>query len=73
MAAQGRLGYRLSRRFIPIEQYPQRAEAAQLALAVEAYTHDLQPTQLPSDSGPVVKERVEGALVSLFMTIREGR
>lgn len=50
----------------PSNSIPRELEAAQLALAVEAYTHDLQPTQLPSDSGPVVKERVEGALEVVY-------
>jgi hypothetical protein len=41
---------------------PRELEYATCALAVEANTNDLQPTRLPSDKGPVVTERVEGAI-----------
>lgn len=41
---------------------PRELEYATCALAVESMTNDLQPTQLPSDRGPVVTERVEGAV-----------
>jgi hypothetical protein len=41
---------------------PRELEYATCALAVDAQTNDLQPTRTPSDTGPVIKERVEGAV-----------
>lgn len=41
---------------------PDELVSAQLVLAIEAKDHDLQPNQLPSDIGPVVRRKVEGAV-----------
>lgn len=41
---------------------PRELEYATCALAVEASTNDLQPTRLPTDTGPVTLKRVEGAV-----------
>ena len=46
----------------PNDSIPRELQKAQLALAVEARDNDLLPTRLPSDTGPVIKEKVEGAV-----------
>jgi len=46
----------------PSDQIPRELIYAQLALAIDAQDNDLQPNRLPTDTGPVTKERVEGAV-----------
>lgn len=43
-------------------EIPRELRYGQLALAIEAQTVDLQPTLLPSDKGPRISEKVEGAI-----------
>ncbi|WP_444959676.1 DnaT-like ssDNA-binding protein [Microbulbifer sp. VVAC002] len=46
----------------PSNEIPRELVYAQLALAIEARENDLQPNRLPTDTGPITKERVEGAI-----------
>jgi hypothetical protein len=46
----------------PDDYMPRELEYATCALAVEAQTNDLQPTRLPTDTGPIIEKRVEGAV-----------
>jgi hypothetical protein len=49
---------------------PRALEYAQYSLAIEANAVDLQPTRLPTDSGPIVREKVD---VSEVEYANEGR
>jgi hypothetical protein len=45
---------------------PRELEYATCALAVEAQSNDLQPTRLPTDTGPMTEKRVEGAITVTY-------
>lgn len=44
------------------DEIPRVLEYGQLALAIDALSHDLQPTQMPSEKGRIVKEKVDGVV-----------
>ena len=50
----------------PSDEIPRELEAAQLALAVESHTQDLMPTRLPTDTGPVSREKIDGAVEVVY-------
>lgn len=55
-------------------EIPREAKYAQLALAMErSQGRDLMPTQMPSDKGAVVKERVEGVVERQYSDNPHGR
>jgi hypothetical protein len=43
-------------------EMPRELEYAQLSLAIEAKDNDLQKNKLPTDTGPVIRKKVEGAV-----------
>lgn len=50
----------------PANEIPRELIYAQMALAIEAMDIDLQPTQKPSDRGPVVSEEIPGVVKTAY-------
>ena len=46
----------------PHDAIPRELKYAQMSLAIEANSHDLQPNRLRSDKGQVIKEKIDGAI-----------
>ena len=46
----------------PLDAIPRELKYAQMSLAIEANTTDLQPSRLRTDKGQVVKEKIDGAI-----------
>ena len=57
-----RRGVRIDGLSIGEKEIPRNLEYGQMQLALEAKEHDLMPNTIPGEKGPVIKERVEGAV-----------
>lgn len=47
-------------------EVPRQLVYAQMQLAIDAMSIDLQPNQLPTDKGPLLQEKIEGVITKIW-------